>query len=434
MTAEEMAALIDGSPPGPWPDGWAGWDCVRDAHILLIDSFIQRMPEYPVGQFGGRGIVSCVSAKPGMSSGKDLAQGYFPGAWVMVKELRRLGCTLPITFAHYGPLEWDSRLSAIVAREGVEVVDLAQVEEEHPCRIMGGWETKAFSTVWSRYEEVLFLDADNIPLRDPSFLFDASQYKYTGSIFWPDCPPYDRQEWLPECVWRNMGLAYRDEVDFESGQYVINKRKCWRELLLAEYLNQHSDYFYRFIFGDKSTFHLAWAKLSSNWSIPQRGPGGNQASLIQHDFMGNPLFQHCTRNKPTIHGYGSPGSLLNSDQCHVHLAELRQLWDGRMWENGQPTEAEEREANALIGKVFEYERLGLDKRPMRLLADQRIGRGLAKLEVGWSIYIDARGPMMAITSLEGVLTALLRPDGSGSWSGRWTRFERCKVTLKPIPE
>jgi len=433
MSAEQMAALIDDAPPGPWPDGWAGWDCVRDAQIIRLEREISSIKPYPDGRFNGRGIVSSVSAKPGYSSGKNLAQGYFPGAWVMVRELRRLGCKLPITFCHCGPLEWDATLTALVAPLGVNVIDLEDYLGVYPCRILAGWESKVYGILCAPYEEVLYLDADNIPLRDPTFLLDSSQYRYAGSIFWPDVPPYDRAEWLPECVWRNIGLGYRDEVDFESGQLLIHKRRCWKELNLTQYVNSNSDYFYRFVFGDKSTFHLSWAKLGTNWAIPARLPGGNQASLIQHDFTGAPLFQHCTRNKATLSGYPSPGSLLNADQCATHIEALRQGWNGRMWHNEQSSAAELRIVNSLIGRRFTYERVGLDSRTISLLADHRIGRGLAREEVNWSVYVDSAGPLLAVSSIDGVLTFLARPDADGIWRGRWVQYERCPVALVPLP-
>src|SRR5262249_33728210 len=145
---------------------------------------------YPEGRYAGRGIVTCVNAKPGLSSGKDLPHGYFPGAWVLVKELRRLGCTLPVTFAHLGPLEWDPQLTRLVRPLGVEVLDLREVERHDPMRILAGWETKVYAIQHAPYEEVLFLDADNVPARDPSFLFEESAYREAGSVFWPDLPPF----------------------------------------------------------------------------------------------------------------------------------------------------------------------------------------------------------------------------------------------------
>ena len=30
------------------------------------------------------------------------------------------------------------------------------------------------------------LDSDNIPVRDPAFLFDSFEFKELGAVFWPD--------------------------------------------------------------------------------------------------------------------------------------------------------------------------------------------------------------------------------------------------------
>lgn len=434
MSVDEMIEVIKTSPPGPWPGGnseWAKWDNVRDAHLRLIDECIISTPPYPEGRYEGRGIVVSTSAKPGMSSGKYLPNGYFPGSYVLAAELRRLGCKLPIAFTYMGPLEWDPTLTRLMEPLGVQCIDLTECEGRDPIRILAGWESKIYGVFQSPFQETLYLDADNIPLLDPTFLFDSSQYRFYGSIFWPDVPPYDRAEWLPECVWRNVGLSYRDEVDFETGQFAVDMKRCWREMWLARHMNAHSDYYFNFIFGDKSTYHLAWARLGSNWSIPQRGPGGNQASLIQHDFTGRQLFQHGTRNKPSLSGYPSPGSLLSRAECESHLAELRAKWSGKLWQNISPTPAEADAIADVLGRVFIYERKGHDSRPMRLLEDGRIGRGLAKMETSWNLFLDARGPMIVLSSIDDEPTAVFRKNGDGGWHGRWLCYERCECTLTP---
>lgn len=48
---------------------------------------------------------------------------------------------------------------------------------------------KATAMILSSFEEILYLDSDNIPLRDPAFLFDASLYSGPSqprAVFWPD--------------------------------------------------------------------------------------------------------------------------------------------------------------------------------------------------------------------------------------------------------
>jgi hypothetical protein len=78
--------------PAAFPEGWSGWENVRQAHVRLLEQAIERCPPYPAERFRGRGIVTCVTVGPTPFSGKGLPQGYLPGAWVLVNELRRRRC------------------------------------------------------------------------------------------------------------------------------------------------------------------------------------------------------------------------------------------------------------------------------------------------------------------------------------------------------
>ena len=69
---------------------------------------------------------------------------------------------------------------------------------------------------------------------------------------------------------------------------------------------------------------------------------------------------------------------------------------------------------------------------MRLLEDGRIGRGLAKLEVGWQVFqpnpdLD---PVMIISDLDGCPTAKLTLKGD-VWEGKWLQYEQCPCKLIP---
>lgn len=55
---------------------------------------------------------------------------------------------------------------------------------------------KAESIILSSFQEVLYLDSDNIPLRDPSYLFDTELYAGEGQprvVLWPDLNKDHRQ-------------------------------------------------------------------------------------------------------------------------------------------------------------------------------------------------------------------------------------------------
>ncbi|MFN5915272.1 MAG: hypothetical protein ACK48K_00730 [Planctomycetota bacterium] len=115
---------------------------------------------------------------------------------------------------------------------GVECIDARQVEKDHPSRILCGWELKLYATLHSPFAQVLFLDADNGVVCDPTYLFDCEEYKRHGAIFWPDYACWT----LKPGVWKVFGMMDMAEPEvaeheraFESGQYLIDKRRCDRE-------------------------------------------------------------------------------------------------------------------------------------------------------------------------------------------------------------
>ena len=90
----------------------------------------------------------------------------------------------------------------LLAQYGVECVDARKLAAEKPCRILCGWELKLYAALHCPFAEVLYLDADNGPTRDPSFLFDEPEYHGVGAIFWPD---YDYWRLKPD-VWEIFGM------------------------------------------------------------------------------------------------------------------------------------------------------------------------------------------------------------------------------------
>lgn len=48
------------------------------------------------------------------------------------------------------------------------------------------FQIKAAAIINSSFREILYLDSDNAPTRDPSYLFHSKGYTETGAIFWPD--------------------------------------------------------------------------------------------------------------------------------------------------------------------------------------------------------------------------------------------------------
>lgn len=282
---------------------------------MACERFIRTIPNYPA-HHRGRGIVICGGGVR-----------YFTNAWVCINMLRRLGCKLPIQVWHLGRKEMDQRMEAILKPLEVECVDACRVRRKHPVRNLGSWELKPYAILHCPFRDVLLLDADNVPVVNPEFLFDGPQYRTTGAIFWPD---YGRSK-KAKPVWRSCGLRQPAEPEFESGQIVVDKERCWKALQLSMWFNENSDCFYQFLHGDKETFHLAFRKLKKCYALVNTPIHSLSGTMCQHDFQGNRIFQHRNTDKWNLllQNKRVPGFRFE-DECRKYVKQLRKLWDGRM--------------------------------------------------------------------------------------------------------
>lgn len=244
-------------------------------------TYAAAIPSYP-GQYHGRGIVIC---------GGGLK--YFTCAWVNISLLRKNGCTLPIELWYIGNELNEDVINA------VEALDVrCRNCEDHADGQIESVAMKPFAIMHSSFREVLFLDADNNCVTDPSFLFEHEAYLTYGTMFWPDF-------WTTEHtnpIWQITGSDAYDSIEQESGQLLINKEKCWRELNLCMFFNRHKDYYYKMLLGDKDTFKFAWLALGTPYymmPVPVgfcgfRDPatGFHGLSMVQHDQEENVLFMH----------------------------------------------------------------------------------------------------------------------------------------------
>ena len=349
---------------GPFRQRPSGWNTRPDVHAAHKELFARKAKEhlsldYP-GGYEGRGIVT--------SGG---GAKYFICAYVLVRVLRQLGCTLPVEWWHIGRAEMDPYMRRLAeGLGGVTVRDCREVQPQP--RILGGWTSKVVSIYHSRFREVLYLDADQVPVRDPSFLFDEPQYQRHGAVFWPDLrngPGYDiTAEGFDACGLPAPGksrLPHHDKPSdyrpVESGQVLIDKSKVWTELTHCLYLNEHEDFFYPspsgkrpwLCYGDKSLWLLAWMQIHkervrevSYYRPPYAMPAdcawiGSRkgGAFLQRDFSGQVLFQH--RVQPTtkwdLHGVNHhPAGFTHVEKCNEAIAELRSRWNGKVYQGDYP--------------------------------------------------------------------------------------------------
>lgn len=267
-------------------------DCIRkndfQADTALINllktqwqDYINTISPYP-GGFHGKGIVICAGGA-----------AYLTCAWINITMLRMNGCTLPIE-VWYNTNELNDEVIAALAELGVKCENISKYTDSDIQDIA----IKPFAILHSSFREVMFLDADNNCMADPTYLFDSEQYRLYGTIFWPDF-------WTTEHtnpIWEITGSADFDSIEQESGQIVINKEMCWKELNLCLYFNLNREYYYEMLLGDKDTFKFAWLALGTKYNMiethvgfcgfEEPGKGFYGLTMVQHDFNGDIVFMH----------------------------------------------------------------------------------------------------------------------------------------------
>ena len=411
---------------GNYPDGWEKLREVQLAHIIILENLVSKTYNPP--NFNReRGIVI------GTGGAK-----FFSCAFAAFYTLKRLKCKIPVEFWYLGDYEMDDKM-----REICEMYNITCINAEEFCRknginlrILSGWELKTIATLYSDFKEVMYLDADNIPAVDPSYLFEDSRYKELGSIFWPDLPSSERVEWLVPLCWHNVNLEYRSEVDFESGQFLINKEKCYKELVITHWINQHSDWFYKFVYGDKSTFHLAWRKCNTEYCITNTPAGWEYPCILQYDLDGKLVFQHACQGKELIYSGTKLTNIINGNYVS-ESKKIRDLhWSGSIYSWDETSKPVKKIANQLVGR-YELKKENLSSEEIILVDNGIIHNCSSGLVNRWAVrVIDNVVYIILIGSAhKGSEVAMFmgKDDGSGKvYKGKLSAYEKCNVTLTLI--
>jgi hypothetical protein len=278
---------------------------------------------------------------------------YFRLAWHLIHTLRGLGCKLPVEVWTLGRHEIDGPMAAALA--GVPGVSLVYADQFCAARgitprNLGGWETKAFAMRHCSFAEALFLDADNVPVRDPAYLFDDLGYERTGAFFWPDLKPQPpRTEWIPPAAWAAVGLTHKPARAFESGQMLVDRRRHLSALDVAWFLNDWSDRVYRVVYGDKDTFLLAWHLADARYTMPGRNARWHAPAIEQHDSTGNVVFQHATGGKAAIAAGRVLPTIHSRRFAPDAAAALGRVWSGSIYRRDDESDAERFAAAGLVG-------------------------------------------------------------------------------------
>lgn len=357
----------------------------------------------PPGRFDGRGIVICAGGVR-----------YFTCAFVLIRLLRRhWRVDLPIQVWHLGSREMSAEMRGLLLAEDVEIVDAETVVARHPARLAGGWPLKPYAILHSRFREVLYLDADTVPLVDPGRAFDWDAFTSTGLLLWPDA--VDIKASNP--VWARLGLPPAERASVDSGVLLADKARAWDVLELALALNTHSDELYRLIHGDKDTFLLSALLLQRSFGFIPHRPFAFEWDRVQRDAQGDPFVHHRCGSKWLLNLPNRPvcdARLM--PVCEAALAELRARWSGLVFHpppRSARAQAEEMRLVALRRAVLQMP--GAPPRTLELLPAHVVGAGEASAQ-HWAVVDDGAGLQLCLYRDHQPI-AELAPQGDGRWYG-----------------
>jgi hypothetical protein len=149
------------------------------------------------------------------------------------------------------------------------------------------FQVKAAAIINSSFRHVLYLDSDNIPTRDPTFLFHTKEYTTFGAIFWPDFWKTAGEN----KIFKILNIQCQDRWEQESGQIVVDKKRHWLPLQLAWFMQFYHEVYFKLLNGDKDTFQYAWQALNAPFYRIKTfvGMGG---IMINNQFCGHSMLQY----------------------------------------------------------------------------------------------------------------------------------------------
>ena len=264
-----------------------------------------------------------------------------------------------------------------------------------------------------------------VPIRYPGI-------QENGCLFWPD---YGRlAEERP--FWKVFGVDYRDEPEFESGQLVIDKARCWKEINLTNWICERGDHrtdadcndfgFYDHGFGDKEMFHAAWLVTDKSFSMCPKGIHSLDGTMCQHDWEGRRIFQHRNMKKWSLNDNEKVGGFANENLCLGYIQELRDAW---LREDLNLSPEDQHKTAELGGTRYEYFRCGHDHRTITFGRHGSITEGSASRE---SSYYCKNDQLYICGDDHRVTARLQRVPGQPFWVGRWLVAEQMPVLLEEI--
>lgn len=106
-----------------------------------------------------------------------------------IRMLRHFGCNLPVEVWYYGNEFNANEIATLEGIAGVSARNLQTIADDRfPIQKDNEkmFVVKGASLIYTKFDKVLYLDSDNLPMKNPEFLFTTEPFLETGALFWKD--------------------------------------------------------------------------------------------------------------------------------------------------------------------------------------------------------------------------------------------------------
>lgn len=184
----------------------------RQSHVEVT----KQLVSYPSQLFSGQGIVMLAGGR------------YTAFATTGLGMLREMGSNLPVEVWVKDETEENEGWCQELAMEGMTCRRLSDYMETE--LLENGYQLKICTILFSSFEQILFLDADNVPVRKPDGIFKSKSFTDTGVVMWPDYWKHTGAPLLPYIVGLSDGASemLRDDQTAETGQLMWDKKRHWK--------------------------------------------------------------------------------------------------------------------------------------------------------------------------------------------------------------
>lgn len=136
--------------------------------------------------------------------------------------LRKMNFTWPAEIFQYRDEHLSQEINETYTSLNATVRYIQNVNKDFRSDDEHNYQIKAHAIRDSSFREVLYMDSDNIPIRNPDFLFEDPMYSVSSSprsVFWPDF----NKDHPANPIWRILGIPCQsEEWRIDSGMLILN--------------------------------------------------------------------------------------------------------------------------------------------------------------------------------------------------------------------